>query len=375
MNISYVTIGNGLDIHNWSGLEYYIGNTLHKYAGEVNYIGNLKIRKKWHLRPTQIMYRLIRKRYDGVRDPYFARQCSSYIETCLKPDTDVIFSPGTVATSLLKTEKPKVIYSDNTFAGLLDFYTSDYCAATIKHGHYLEKKALDSVSLALYSSDFAAKSAIEDYNIDPRKVKVVPFGGNLSTEVDPEEIETAIKARSRETCHLLFLGVNWKRKGGDLAVQIARKLNEQGIRTVLHIVGIKDLRLKQMPEFIVNHGFISKSSKEGEEQLISLMKKCHFLILPTRAEAYGLVFCEANAMGLPAIATRVGGIPTIIKDDINGKLFDLQENEENYASYIASVFYNKERYEALALSSLNEYCSRLNWKVAGQTIAELLRRL
>lgn len=374
MHISYVTIGDSRNIHNWSGLEYYIGNALQEHAGEVNYIGNLEIRKKWSLRPTKIMYRLLGKRFDGVRDPHFALQCSRYVESCLHHDTDVVFSPGTVATALLETEKPKVIYSDNTFAGLLDYYVRDYCSVTIKNGHYLEQKALDSASLALYSSEYAARSAIEDYNIDPGKVKVVPFGGNFSGEVDPGEIRARIRLRSRKTCHLLFLGVNWQRKGGDLAVRVARKLNDEGIHTILHVIGIKDLKLNPMPDFIRNHGFISKSG-EGEKKIMEIMKDCHFLILPTRAEAYGLVFCEANAMGLPAIATSVGGVPTIIKDDVNGKLFDLQENEAAYASYIASVFYDKERYEELAFSSFNEYATRLNWRVAGETISNLIKDL
>lgn len=101
MKISYVTIGNALNIHNWSGLEYYIANTLGKYAGEIDYIGDLKIKKRFGLRPMQILYRLIGQRYDAVRDPHFALQCSNQVKTLLKPDTDIVFSTGTVATALL----------------------------------------------------------------------------------------------------------------------------------------------------------------------------------------------------------------------------------------------------------------------------------
>src|SRR5690554_4529940 len=375
MKISYVTIGSALNIHNWSGLEYNIGRALENHVGEVNYIGNLQIKKRFGLRAVKILHRLVGQRYDTVRDPHFALQCSQQVKSLLKSDTDVIFSPGSVATALLQTNKPKVIYSDATFASLLNFYVYDYCSYTIKNGHYLEQKALESASLAIYSSDYAAQSAVDNYNVNPNKIKVVPFGANLQHNFCYADIKTMIQRRSKKVCNLLFMGVAWKRKGGDLAVKIARRLNESGIRTILHIVGSEDIPIHPLPDFVKNHGFISKSTKEGEQIILKLMAFSHFLLLPTRAEAYGLVFCEANSLALPSIATNVGGIPTIIKNDINGRMFGLSDTEQVYASYIASVFNNAEQYEQLALSSFNEYKSRLNWDVAGKEISNLMKEI
>ena len=375
MKISYVTIGNALDVHNWSGLEFYIAKALEQHVGEVNYIGNLSIKKKLGLRPKQILYRLIGQRYDAVRNPFFAAQCSQQVKSLLRPDTDIVFSPGSVATALLETNKPKVIYSDATFAGLLNFYVYNYCSDTIRKGHYLEQKALDSASLAIYSSDYAAQSAIQNYHVEPGKVKVVPFGANIKHNFSLADIKRIVLNRSRKECNLLFLGVDWKRKGGGLAVNVARRLNEIGVKTSLHIVGIRDIPFRTLPGFVLNHGFISKSTKEGEEKLLNLMAKCHFLLVPTKAESYGLVFCEANSLALPSVTTNVGGISTIIKNNINGKMFGLSDTEEVYADYIASVFCNPTAYDQLALSSYNEYKTRLNWQVAGNTISRLLKEL
>ncbi|WP_017733602.1 glycosyltransferase [Nafulsella turpanensis] len=375
MKISYVTIGNALDIHNWSGLEYYIAKALEDHVGEVNYIGNLTIKKKLGLRQKQVLYRLIGQRYDAVRTPFFARQCSQQVKSLLKPDTDIIFSPGSVATALLETSKPKVIYSDATFAGLLNFYIYDFCSDTIKKGHYLEQRALESASLAIYSSDYAAQSALQNYKVDAGKIKVVPFGANIKHNFSFADIKAIVRSRSRKECNLLFLGVDWERKGGELAVKVAGKLNKLGIKTNLHVVGIKNLPVKDLPNFVLNHGFISKSTKEGEVKIQNLMAQCHFLLLPTKAEAYGLVFCEANSFALPSITTNVGGIPTIIKNGINGRMFDLSDTEEVYGNYIASAFSNPKEYEQLAFSSYNEYKTRLNWQVAGESISRLLKEI
>ena len=52
---------------------------------------------------------------------------------------------------------------------------------------------------------------MEYYQTPPHKVKVVPFGANMDTNFSMEEIEQAISGRSRSSCNLLFIGVEWER--------------------------------------------------------------------------------------------------------------------------------------------------------------------
>lgn len=375
MKIDYVTIGNASDIHNWSGLEYNIAQTLGNHVGQVNYIGNLKIKDSFYSFNKRLLYRLFGNRIVWAREPSFAQQCANQVKSRIQADTDIVFSPGTVATALLETNKPKVIYTDICFATYSSTYYSDVSNLTIRNGNYLEKKALDSASLSLFSSEYGARTAIDYYNLNPEKVKVVPFGANINHNLSRDVIKEKVLQRRYHECHLIFIGVQWERKGGDLAVKIAEKLNKMGLRTILHIVGIKKIPLKEIPWFIEDHGFISKADLNGEKKLIELISSCHFLLLPTRVEAYGLVFCEANSLGLPAVTTNVGGITTIIKDDINGKMFSLEQEDKDYADYIFSVFNDRNKYVQLSLSSYDEYEERLNWNVAGKKIACLLQAL
>jgi glycosyltransferase involved in cell wall biosynthesis len=111
------------------------------------------------------------------------------------------------------------------------------------------------------------------------------------------------------------------------------------------------------------------------QKLEQLLGESHFLIVPSIAECYGLVFCEANSYGVPCIAQKVGGIPTIIRDNINGYLFEPGSSILNYCNYISQLFSNYKEYKQLALSSFNEYQSRLNWTVAGQTVKSLLTEI
>jgi glycosyltransferase involved in cell wall biosynthesis len=378
MKISYVTTYDALDIHNWSGLGYSIGKMLVDQNAEIDYIGNLQTQVNLTLKLKRRAYQLFSKKgFDISREPIIAKQYAKQVQMRLNTNSDVVFSPGSIPIALLESKKPKVFYTDATFAGMLGFYDSfsNLCSETIKHGNYLEKVALETSNLIIYSSDWAAKTAIDNYSIEPNKIKVVPFGANIVSKRSLNDIKDIINNRSSQTLNLLFIGVDWIRKGGDLAVNITKELNNLGIRTILHVVGINKLPCENVPNFIVNHGFISKNSKEGIEKIEQLFINSHFLILPTLADCTPVVYSEANSYALPCISTNVGGIPTIIKDDINGKMLSLQSGIKEWSNYISNSFADKEKYKELCMTSFEEYENRLNWNVAGKTIMNLMKEL
>lgn len=379
MKISYITLYNALDVHKWSGLGYFIAKALERQNSVLDYIDD-----RYVSRPSlslgqikRISKKLLSGKDENLRTVEFVSQFSRKVGPVIKHDTDIVFSPGSIALSLLKTPKKKVFYTDATFASLLNFYNKYTFLPDelVKEGHFLEKEALNSCSLAIYSSDWAAQSAINFYKTDPQKVKVVPFGANIEHSRSFQDIKQIVSSRSNIECNLLFIGMSWERKGGDLAVKVAKELNSSGLRTKLHVVGIKNLKMDPQPDFVINHGFISKSTEEGKLRLEKLFSESHFLIVPSRAEAYGLVFCESSSFGLPSLTTNVGGIPTVVKDDVNGKTFSLEADEKKYAEVIRDYFYNYSRYVDLAYSSFNEYEKRLNWDVAGKAVINLMENL
>jgi glycosyltransferase involved in cell wall biosynthesis len=376
MKLSYVTTYNALDIKNWSGTSHFLGKCLENQNVEVDYVDNLKQKTNILLEFKKLIYsQIFNKVFDLNRESYVAKNYSNQVQLKIKSNTDLIFSPSTIPIAFLKSNKPKVFYTDATFSAMIGFYKefSDLCKETIEHGNYLEQLALDSVQLAIYSSNWAAKSAVENYNINPEKVKVVPFGANIEKPFEFIEIKEIINNRFHKSLQLLFIGVDWERKGGESAIRIAEYLNTMGINTTLHIVGISNLILSEKYPFIVNHGFISKSNFWGKKYLNELYEKCHFLLVPSIAECSAIVFCEANSFGIPVLTNDVGGSSTIIRNDINGKIFPLNTQIEIWCKYIYEVFLDYDRYKEFCLSSYGEFQTRLNWKVAGSSIVKLLK--
>ena len=256
-------------------------------------------------------------------------------------EVDVLFSPSSRLLAEVETEVPTVFWTGATFAAMLGFYDdfTNLAPPSLAAGHAAEAAALGRCALALYASEWGARSAVEDYGTDPAKVKVVSYGANLEGGLTPDEVEAVIRARDPQTCQLLCVGVDWQRKGVEVAIAAAVALNARGIPTSLSVVGCQPPRGRApLPPCVEVVGFLRKSVPAERHRLEDLYRRNHFFIVPTRAEAFGVVFCEANAFALPCLATEVGGVPTAVRDGVNGQLFALEAPGEAYAEWIAGCW-------------------------------------
>ncbi len=324
----------------------------------------------------KVYQKLSDQRYLSSREPLllqdYGRQVARQI-AAIKPD--VVFASGTVATAYLDCEPPILSWSDATFAGMLDFYPyfSNLRRQSIRHGHAAEQSALERSRTILYTSDWAAQTAVDSYNIDPARIHIVPRGAAIEREPMLAEVKAMIAQRPSDQCRLLFIGQDWHRKGGDTAVAINQALNQMGLSAKLTVVGQPAHQNGSSPSLVEWVGFISKSSKEGREMMNRLMAESHFLLLPSRAETFGIVVCEASAFGVPSITSDVGGFPSVVNDNVNGRVFSFADGVAEAAAYMADLMADYGRYQELALSSYGEYQARLNWRAVGRQLRQHIK--
>jgi glycosyltransferase involved in cell wall biosynthesis len=381
MKLAYVTTYNAQNLsgfYEWAGTGYYIARSLKQQFLPIHYIGSLKDRLalqavcKFKRQYYEFFHQ---KKYLKALEPMFVQNYANQVKKRLANiEADIVFGATIIPIAYLECKQPIVFWADATFQNLLNFYPqySNLCQETIAHGHLMEKLALEKCKLAIYSSEWAAQTAIDYYQADPTKVKVVPFGANIESNKTPDEIKDVIESRPSDRCKLLFIGVDWFRKGGDIALKVAEELNNLGLKTELTVVGCQPVVEGSLPNFVKPLGFVSKSTTKGKKILNQAIADSHFLILPSKAECYGLVLCEANSLGVPCLATQIAGIKTIIKPNINGNLFARNASINDYCNYIYHFFEHYPDYKNLAISAFNEYQMRLNWLVAGQTVKNLL---
>src|SRR5262249_45337180 len=152
---------------------------------------------------------------------------------------------------------------------------------------------------------------------------------------------------------------DWKRKGGDIAIETAQLLNDAGIDTTLRVVGSHPEG--EVPRFVEILGFINKSSDAGEKKLIEIFRGADFLILPTRAEAAGIVFSEASAFGLPSVTYATGGVTDYVRSGVNGICIQPGEPATGFAVAIQKILADPTEYAGYCIRGFNEYKERLNW--------------
>ncbi len=379
MKVAYVTTYDARDPTQWSGTSHHIAKALETQGVEVIYVGPLEDRGGAALSARRYWHRLTRnRRFLRERELRVAEGYAMQIEDQLRGrDIDIVLSPGTIAIAALETTIPVAFWTDATFAQMVGLYPEFQmlAEASIRSGNEMERRALTSASLAIYASDWAARSAIADYGAAPSRVHVVPFGANIDCDRDAAAVEAIVDTRGTDLCRLLFVGVDWHRKGGDIALKITAEIAGRGVPVELTVVGSTPAIPARLRELVVVRGYVDKSTTEGRRELDDLFARSHFLVMPSRAECFGIVFCEASSFGLPSIASTAGGIPTAVTDGRNGYLFPLAAIVEQAAIRIADLWRDTGRYRALCGTTFSEYEQRLNWSAVGEACVALLGTL
>ena len=287
---------------------------------------------------------------------------------------DIIVAPcGAPAIAFLETDIPIVLVEDATFAVLHDYYPafSNLLQRSIREANSIMNLAIKKASLLVYPSAWAAQSAIEDYHADKQKVHFRPFGANFET-IPPRNIVEERKKSDR--CKLLFVGSDWQRKGGDIAFETLLKLEEMGMQAELIVCGctppttFSHERMTVIP-------FLDKSNERQRQELEQLYVTSDFLLLPTRQECFGMVFCEASSFGLPSIATDTGGVSGAITDGENGFILPPTARGFEYAELIAKICRDNKQYGELVKSTRAAFDERLNWDAWGVTMKKLFTEL
>ncbi len=377
MKIAFLKAHDTRDRRTFSGTPYYIARTLEKYCGEVIHLSPIPYANS----KEGLIGRAINKItlfFFGKEFQYgdgflvsrlFARVASSWLAGQAF-DVIVTFG-GNTELAFLETDIPLVSVHDSTEKLLIDYYYP-FHKKIVKRSIYemntIQDRVLKKASAVIYSSAWAARSAIEDYGADPKKIHVVPFGANLD-EIPPRE---AVLAREKsEHCRLLFLGVDWIRKGGDIAFETLLKLEEMGIQAELIVCGcapperVAHERMKVIP-------FLDKNDEKQHKELEQLLISADFLLLPTRADFTPIVFCEASAFGLPIIATSVGGVSEIVREGENGFLLPYEARGAAYAEVIARLYRDDKCYAELVRASRAAFEERLNWDAWGVAVKHIL---
>jgi len=190
------------------------------------------------------------------------------------------------------------------------------------------RRAFRHIKYFLPISQWCADSLIRDYGIDSHKV-IVSFPG-----IDLEHWKPSDKSAQQVMIQLLFVGNDFKRKGGDFLMDIySNHLKNQCELTIISkeplIRGDRFSKVKTYSEIPYN-------------KLLEHYNNADIFVFPTWRDQLPMVILEAMAAGLAVVARSVGGIPDVVKDGYNGFLMPYDSTQEQWAAKIKFLINNPE---------------------------------
>lgn len=157
-------------------------------------------------------------------------------------------------------------------------------------------------------SQWAGNILIQDCHVPQTHVHPIHVGLDLDYYPDRPKPER----QPGERVQLLFVGGDFRRKGGELLLSVYRQ----------HFADQADLHLvtKTPPSDLLPQIHLYTDIQPNDPRLTDLYHRADIFVLPTLADLSPWVMLEAMAARCPVISTRLAGIPDLVRADETGLL-------------------------------------------------------
>lgn len=225
-------------------------------------------------------------------------------------------------------DRPLYIYQDHCFGhglemyrktGVLPFGWEGTPLSTIERRAAMQAETYASAhgvfSMSRWNADYLVRAGL----VEASRAHAVHSGINVP--VVPPSHDDIRRKRSRAWREVLFVGRDFFRKGGDLVVQafeLARRSASTPIRLVVAGPTTWPSSIPMPPdtEFL---GDLAMSAVRER------LRSADVLVMPSHFEAFGIIFVEALASGVPAIGRRAFAMPEMIDHGRNGYLVETDD--------------------------------------------------
>ena len=205
-------------------------------------------------------------------------------------------------------------------------------------------------------STFVKKSLVSDYDISEKKVRVVGAGPVLHDLPSIDDLHDDGRT-------ILFVGLNFKGKGGQILLSAMERVKQVVPHSRLLVVGVKRR----------SDNDVHYLGKIPSNQIGSFYQNATVFTLPTFREAFGLVFLEAMAYGLPCIGTNIEAIPEIIVNSKTGYIIP-PGNDEILAERLIELLNNPELRRQMGRAGRERLEQHFTWLKVVEVIENILEK-
>jgi glycosyltransferase involved in cell wall biosynthesis len=157
----------------------------------------------------------------------------------------------------------------------------------------------------LVMSSFVRNSLVEDYHCDPSRITIVGAAPNMT----PPDALPDNGNYANQT--VLFVGIDWERKGGPLLTEAFREVLRKLPNARLVIAGCNPA---------VSLPNIEVLGRVPLSRVSELLLRASIVAMPSNREPQGISAIEALMHGIPVVATRIGALPEMVDDFQCGRI-------------------------------------------------------
>jgi glycosyltransferase involved in cell wall biosynthesis len=352
-----------------SGSDYNYFHAIKRYADEVRIVGPFQ-------QPPPLVERAFRKLYKKITgkryikwDFYTIWESSKTLnvyERAWQPD--IVFSMFPATLARYSGQAACVFRTDLTFQAWQE-HGAGFGDLAIKFLNWLEGQAVSRSDVVIAQSRWGKDEIIRRHGTNPEKIRILTNPSALPMRVIPVSIDIRVEKKIETPLRLLLVGRDFVRKGVDIALEIVKQINERGVPAELTICATSG---PEVPHVCYVGPFL-KSDPQQLADYVGLYQRAHLLLHPARFEGAGIVPSEAAAFAVPTITNDTGGLGTTVADGTSGIVLPKNSPSKAYVEAIIELMADPERYFSLCSTTRQRYERELNWEVAGERVAAILR--
>jgi len=215
------------------------------------------------------------------------------------------------------------------------------------------RKVLQAGDAFFVNTSFA-RNQLQDYECPREKIHIIPQGTNL------EEFPFRVRrVESGKPVVILSVGRLSIEKGFHIAIRAIARLKERFPDIEYRIIGggLEEQNLRNLIKSLDLEDVVTLFGSVSTDELRDHYEKAGIFVMPSidlrdgfHTETQGVVLQEAQASGIPVIASRTGGIPEVIQDQKTGLLFN-EEDDEALARHIEALITDSELYNNIIMQA------------------------
>jgi glycosyltransferase involved in cell wall biosynthesis len=241
------------------------------------------------------------------------------------------------------------------------YFVDGINAEFIERGMAYEREVYRGLRLIFTMSEYLRQSFIQNFDVPPDRVKSVGAGVNL------ERVPEYFPNKQYDRKDILFIGVDFARKGGWQLLKAFKVVRERHPRARLHIVGPTELPIaSDLSAGVVQHGFLSKSEPGMLRKLEQLFRDCSLFAMPSLFEPFGIAPLEAMIHQLPCLVTNAWALKETVIPNRTGDVCEYG-SVDDIAEKLIKLLSDPDALQAMGETARNHVLDSYTWeKVVAQ---------